>query len=146
MSMFNWQAPSGVGVVASWFWLYWTITDPPTLAVLFMWLSWYQHHKQRENFPFEDRLASIAPQFLPKQKASSSEALTKRWIESKEAIPKHRVATDDMGVSPSKEEADISTADAHPLSSGAEFEGMPNEASPISQVQRANTIYQGVLR
>lgn len=47
MPMFHWDAESRSDVVSHRFWIYWAVTIPGTLSVLFVWRLWWRFEEWR---------------------------------------------------------------------------------------------------
>ena len=139
MGMFNWQAAKGESIVTSRFWIYWAVTDPLTLTVLTIWLTWLHTHKGREDFPFEERLASLSKTPSVQVKLNV-EAAEKRcllnwkwttWIRKKAFAVNHDIIND------IRDEESVGMATATEQS----------ERGSISErLLRVNTITQGPRR
>jgi hypothetical protein len=118
------------------------------LAVFFIWLFWYQHHKKREDFPFEDRLASIAPQFLPKKSGDTKlVSIAQTWAQFQpSALVRWRRAASRMKPDMTVEERDIGTiAGGETRFKKSEINAMANGNTEI-RLNRVDTIYPGVRR
>lgn len=48
MSMFNWGSEDATDLpTATWFWVYWAVAVPLTLAVVFVWRVWWKWEERR---------------------------------------------------------------------------------------------------
>tara|TARA_R110002003_G_scaffold59_9_gene5291 strand:+ start:3889 stop:5529 length:1641 start_codon:yes stop_codon:yes gene_type:complete len=135
MDMFDWQAPEGASVLSSRFWIYWAVTIPLTLTVFSIWFAWQQsHHKHESRRPRANDPPKASPAADPLEGLG---APTRRaWFRSMCAQSIHM----------DEEKRPVEVAELRRSSIASNALSALRSRVPTTQIERSNTIHQGIAR